>query len=45
MGADGFPNCRGNDGGGRGGMFMMMMPGRMRLTASQQITMKDLARS
>ena len=43
MGPDGFPILpAGLTGGGRGGMFMMMMPGRMRLTASQQ-TMKDLA--
>jgi uncharacterized protein (TIGR03435 family) len=43
MGPDGFPILpAGLMGGGRGGMFIMMMPGRMRLTASQQ-TMKDVA--
>ena len=41
MGPDGFPILP-SLLGGRGGVFMMMMPGRARLMA-QQATMKDLA--
>jgi uncharacterized protein (TIGR03435 family) len=41
MGADGFPEMPPGMAG-RPGMFMMMMPGRARLTATQQ-TMQDLA--
>jgi uncharacterized protein (TIGR03435 family) len=41
MGPDGFPILP-NMGGGRGGLFMMMMPNRARLMAKGQ-TMKDLA--
>jgi uncharacterized protein (TIGR03435 family) len=41
MGPDGFPILP-PPAGGRGGLFMMMMPGRARLTGQQQ-TMKDLA--
>jgi uncharacterized protein (TIGR03435 family) len=41
IGPDGFPVLP-NLNAGRPGMFMMMMPGRARLTASQQ-TMQDLA--
>jgi len=43
MGPDGFPILPpGLMNGGRGGLFMMMMPGRARFMAVQQ-TMKDLA--
>lgn len=41
MGADGFPILP-NIGGGRGGIFMIMMPNRARLMGNKQ-TMKDLA--
>ena len=41
MGADGFPILP-NIAGGRGGIFMMMMPNRARLMGNKQ-TMKDLA--
>jgi uncharacterized protein (TIGR03435 family) len=41
MGPDGFPVLP-LPGGGRGGIFMMMMPGRARLIGQQQ-TMQDLA--
>jgi uncharacterized protein (TIGR03435 family) len=41
MGPDGFPILPNMDGG-RGGLFMMMMPNRARLMAKGQ-TMKDLA--
>lgn len=41
LNADGFPNLP-LPGGGRGGMFQVLMPNRARLLASKQ-TMKDLA--
>ena len=40
--AAGFPLLTAPMGGGRGGMFQMMMPGRARLTATRQST-QDLA--